>query len=263
MLWQLLTGFLAAALIAIVSRRAALLTRDGAIAQFFLGWAIFGLGGWKWATPILVFFISSSMLSRVALKRKAAVEHRYQKVGCRDSGQVMANGGIAGALVIADFVFPSAFWYLAALGSLAAANADTWGSEIGILSRNAPLLVTSLKKTLPGTSGGITVLGSAAGLAGGLLVALSGLFWIDPSGRESALWIVPLAAILGSLVDSLSGASLQAQYRCRICGTITERSIHCGTVAEHSRGARFITNDTVNLLCTAAGAAAAAFLSTL
>ncbi len=260
MVLQVLIGLACSGLIAVLSRKTALLTSTGAGAQFFLGWIIFGLGGWKWAVPILAFFASSSALSRVGMRRKASIEHRYAKVGGRDLWQVLANGGIAGAMVIAEFIDPSSLWYVAGLGSLAAANADTWGSEAGVLSHRAPFLLTSMRRVDPGTSGGVTLLGSAAGAVGGLVVAVSGLFWIDPLARARALWVVLVASILGALFDSLLGALVQAQYRCSLCCAMTERPVHCGRDAEHARGFRLITNDTVNLLCTAAGGATAVLL---
>ncbi len=260
---QILIGLLAAALVSVVSRKTALLTSNGAAAQFFLGWALFGLGGWKWAVPVLAFFASSSVLSHVGLRRKAGFEQRYQKSGSRDAWQVLANGGTAGAMVMAGFLASSPLWYLAALGSLAAANADTWGSEVGVLSLSAPRLVTSMKKTEPGMSGGVTVIGTIAAIAGGGVVAISGLPWIEPEFRLQALWIITLSGTLGMLVDSLLGAALQAQYRCRVCSIITERAVHCGAQTTLVRGYRPVTNDTVNLLCTAAGGGFAAFLSVL
>ncbi len=260
---QILIGLLASALVAVVSRRTALLSWSGAAAQFVLGWALFGLGGWKWAVPVLAFFLSSSALTHLGHARKTTVEHRYQKSGSRDAWQVLANGGIAGVMVIGGFSALSPLWYLAALGSLAAANADTWASEVGILSRKAPLLVTTLERTEPGTSGGVTLLGSAAALAGGGVIALSALPWIAPNLRIQALSTITLSGTLGMGLDSFMGASLQAQYRCRICGVVTERTAHCATQTTLIRGVRAVSNDAVNLLCTAAGGGLAAFFSLL
>ncbi len=260
---QILFGVLAAALVAVISRRASLLTSGGAAAQFVLGSALFGLGGWKWAVPVLAFFITSSVLSRAGHTRKMNVEHRYQKSGSRDAWQVLANGGIAGVMVIAGFAVPSPLWYLAALGSLAAANADTWASEVGILSRRAPLLVTSLERTDAGMSGGVTLLGSAAALAGAAVIATSGLPWIHPGLRILSLWSITFSGILGMIIDSLLGAALQAQYRCRVCGITTERTIHCATQTTLIRGLKPITNDVVNLLCTASGGGLSALFSLL
>jgi uncharacterized protein (TIGR00297 family) len=252
---------LCAAAIAVVSRHTALLTLSGAITQFFLGWALLGLGGWKWVVPLLIFFLSSSMLSRLARSRKSSAELHYAKAGSRDALQVLANGGIAGVLVVVGFLFPSPHWYVAALGSVGAATADTWGTEVGVLSRRPPLLLTTFKVVERGTSGGVSLLGSSIGALGGISIGVSGMLWVDPAVRAQTALIVALSAVLGGFLDSLLGASIQAQYRCACCSSLAERSSHCGIPADHVRGVRFITNDTVNLLCTAFGGVMAGVLS--
>jgi uncharacterized protein (TIGR00297 family) len=261
MVAQLLIGLLCASAIAAVSRSTALLTPSGAIAQFFLGWTLLGLGGWKWAVPLLVFFVSSSMFSRLARARKSSVEQRYAKAGSRDALQVLANGGIAGVMVMADFLFPSPHWYVAALGSVGAATADTWGTEIGVLSHRSPLLLTTLKTVEPGTSGGLSLLGSSIGGLGGIIIGVSGILWVDPGARVQTILIVAFSAVLGAFLDSLLGATTQAQYQCSICLSRTERSSHCEIPAIRVRGVRFITNDTVNLVCTASGGMMAGIFS--
>jgi len=89
---------------------------------------------------------------------------------------------------------------------------------------------------------------------GGALVV--GLTWAVLGGGWRGLPVALLAGLGGSLADSLLGATVQALYRCPICGALTEAEVHrpCGQRTDLARGHRWITNDAVNALSTLAGA---------
>ncbi len=270
---QLGAGFLLAILISAAAYRLRSLDTSGALAATLLGTAIFGLGGLPWAVLLLGFFISSSLLSRLFKPQKAAVDEKFSKGSRRDAGQVLANGGAAGALVILQALFPDAAWlYLAGAASLAAANADTWATELGVLSPSAPRLITSGRQVEMGTSGGITLLGTLAALSGALFIALlAWAAWPVAAARRgllpasAVLVIVSLSGLVGSLVDSLLGATLQAIYHCPACDKETERfpTHTCGSATTHTRGWLWLNNDWVNLACTTSAALLAALITAL
>lgn len=257
-LFQSLTGqftlggvlaFLAAAL----AYRAKLLTRGGALTAFLLGWIVFGLGGWQWAVVLIAFFVSSSILSLLFRKRKKQVEKMYAKGGVRDAAQVLANGGVAGVFVILHFIFPSSgLPWAGSCAALAAANADTWATELGVLNRSKPVMIVSGKAVEPGTSGAISLVGTIAAMAGSALIAvLSWLLRPEELGGAQIL-ILFLAGIFGSLVDSWLGAMLQAIYFCPACQKETERHpLHgCGSESVLIRGKAWMNNEWVNFVCT-------------
>lgn len=255
---QLLIGLLFASVISLFSLFARLLTPGGAFAQFGLGTILLGLGGWKWTVPMLVFFILSSIISRIGKSRKTSAEGFFEKSSRRDAGQVIANGGIAGAITLIWHFAGTDSLYIAYLGAVAAATADTWATEIGTLSRSSPMLLTTLQRVEAGRSGAVSFMGTAAGLAGSAVVFFSGIWWLHDTFPGIAVFVV-LGGIFGSTVDSFLGATVQAQYECRICKKITERSEHCGKKSTLLKGVRQLNNDAVNLLCTASGAASAWF----
>jgi len=159
---------------------------------------------------LLAFFVLSTLLSR--------------RGTARNERQVIANGGIAALAALAG----NWVWFA---GALAAANADTWATEIGSHSRTPPRLVMSGRRVPAGTDGGITVLGTAGGIAGAGLVAGLSYFLGHRSGVAIAV-----AGIVGMLVDSLLGATVQGKVR-------------------------WMDNDAVNLAATLTGAACAVLIA--
>jgi uncharacterized protein (TIGR00297 family) len=254
---QLVLGFLCAAVIAFVAYRGRSLSRSWAWGALLVGTIIFGMGGWRWAVLLLAFFISSSALTRMFAKRKAALNEKFDKGGQRDIGQVLANGGVASLFAGLHFFFPQASWtWMAFAASLAAVNADTWATELGVLNPSSPMLITSGKPVERGTSGGISVYGTLAAAAGAALIAiLAGL--LGPSG---SFWMIAgiasLGGLLGSLFDSFLGATVQAIYRCPQCDKETEKHpLHtCGTKTVQIRGWKWLNNDMVNVGCAVVGA---------
>lgn len=262
---KLLIGGLTAVIIAYLAYRVRSLNQSGAIAAAILGTIVFGLGGSAWAILMLTFFISSSALSR--LSGKAHAIHDFAKGSRRDAAQVVANGGIAGLLGLTWFVLSKslpgnpvlpALW-LGFAASLAGANADTWGTELGIYNPRQPILLTTFKRVPKGTSGGVSGVGTAAalagaGLVGGMAVLCTALGWAPasaiPPGMQ--LMIVTLGGFAGSLIDSCLGATVQAIYYCPTCERETERHPQhtCGTGTTLKRGWRWLNNDWVNLACT-------------
>ena len=69
-------------------------------------------------------------------------------------------------------------------GALATVNADTWATELGVLARSRPRLMTNGQTVPVGTSGGVTAEGTLAALAGALFIGV-GRFRADP-GRGPA-----------------------------------------------------------------------------
>jgi uncharacterized protein (TIGR00297 family) len=249
---QWLWGVALGGAVAVASLRLKFLQLSGAFGAFLLACVVFGIGGWKWTVPIVTFFVLSSALSRFGRTRKSMLAGIYEKSGTRDIWQVAANGGVAGAIVLLSFFFPHQLWYFLYLGSLAAVTADTWGTEIGSLSPSPPRSVLTWRHVERGASGGITPLGTAAGLLGAVLVALSAAPFLP--GPNLILCFVAVAGVIGSIADSLLGATLQAQYRCDVCGKTTERVEHCGAPSLRMRGRSAVNNDVVNVCAAVAGA---------
>lgn len=260
---QLFIGFLLALLIAFSSFKIGFLSKSGAMAACLLGAIVFGLGGFAWAVILMGFFISSSVLSKLFKGRKASLEEKFSKGSKRDAWQVWANGGVAGIFVILHAIFPDSHWpWLAFCGTLAAVNADTWATELGVLSKKNPINLVTGQSLEPGESGGVTSLGTFAAFLASLFVAILAIvFWPGflqkPAGAET--WIlltsITAAGVFGSLVDSFLGATVQAIYFCPACEKETEKHPQhtCGRRTELVRGWKWFTNDLVNTFCAFMG----------
>jgi uncharacterized protein (TIGR00297 family) len=250
---QLAVGLFLAALIALLAHRAGALTPSGAGATVFIGTLTFGVGGLTPALLLILFFVSSSVLSIFSAGKKEALAAYSSKGGRRDAGQVLANGTAAALAAVAYGLTGDHLWLAGVAGALATATADTWGTEIGVLSRQSPRRITNGARVPPGTSGGITLLGTSNGIAGAALIGLSG-FALE--GAPGLMVTTCIAGTIGMLVDSLLGSTVQVIYRCPACEKETEQHPrhHCGNGTGYLRGISWFDNDVVNLLSTFIGA---------
>lgn len=251
---QLFLGFILAIIIALLACKAHSLNKSGALAAAFTGTVIFGIGGWQWAILLLTFFITSSALSRAFKKRKQGLDEKFSKGHERDAGQVFGNGGMAAFFAALHFFFPeSIIPWVGFAASLAAVNADTWATELGVLNPNPPRMITNLNKIVEkGTSGGISLIGTFASLAGSALIAFLASLLTD---NWSLFLLITFSGLAGSLFDSLLGATVQAMYYCPTEKKETEKHpLHtCGTETVHIRGWKWLDNDWVNFACGAFG----------
>jgi uncharacterized protein (TIGR00297 family) len=205
------------------------LTGRGAAAALAVGLAtIYGFG-WRGMALLLAFFVSSSLLTRAA-----AGGEKSGGAGRRNARQVLANGGVAALAALAG----NWTWFA---GALAAANADTWATEIGSFSPTPPRLITNGTRVPAGTDGGMTLLGTVGGVAGaGLIAGLAGVLPRGSGpGSTHPAWVVmavATAGVVGMLLDSLLGATLQGKIR-------------------------WMDNDAVNLAATLTGALCAGLIA--
>ena len=263
-----LLGFLLSSSIGLLAYRRHSLNRSGVVGTVITGTTTVGLGGWSWGLSLIFFFVTSSLLSHFRSHDKAAIaEDKFSKGSERDIWQVAANGGVGTLLALGYGLSTSSTIRDACevgyIGAFATANADTWATEVGTLNRQPPRLITTGKLTTPGTSGGITPLGTGVAALGATAL---GIFYALLRGQRhlSFSLIALISGLMGSLFDSLLGATVQVMYYCPTCNKETERPIHnCGTPTTLLRGISWMNNDAVNFLATLFGALVAMLLNGL
>ena len=246
---------------------------SGALAGFLVGSAILYSGGFFIWGMLMLFFVSASVISRVGATAKMQLASMHEKGGERDAIQVLANGGagLVGSVLFATTGEPA--FAVAAAGGFAAANADTWASELGVLSPVPPRSIVTRRQLQAGASGGVTRAGTLASIAGSALIALWFVLWVwvqqAPSGGIAGparagllLLIITAAGSIGSLIDSLLGATVQALYQTED-GSLTEKRSSNGVANTLIRGFPAVTNDVVNFVSTTGGAVVAGVLAAI
>jgi len=189
----------------------------GSIFMIIMGIIIILFAGVNWLVLIFIFMF----LGLVSTKYK----HEYKKdigvyEGTRSLKNVISNG-------IVPFVMAAFGNYGGFIGSIATATADTLASEVGVVQQ--PRLITTMKKVPPGTDGGISIVGTAAGIIGAGIIGVSAyLLGIFPDPFVT-LKISIIAGTVGCFVDSILGAVLERR--------------------------NYISNEYVNLIATITGAA--------
>ncbi|QNR20484.1 DUF92 domain-containing protein [Exiguobacterium sp. Helios] len=228
-----------------IGYRLRLLTISGSIWTLVVGALVLSGFGYPGLLMLLLFFGSSSLLSKLGKRRKQSVNQIVEKDGPRDGWQVLANGGIA-ALASMGFLWTEHTSFLVLfLIVLAASNADTWASEIGPLSKKNPFLLTG-RRVPAGTSGAISILGTTATIVGALFIATAGDLLFDLS---TDIWLlVTLGGIIGSLFDTLFGGTVQRKFRCVVCLKETEKRLHHNQPTLYVKGWKWLGNDGVNFL---------------
>ncbi|XP_068648774.1 protein PGR [Aristolochia californica] len=265
---RVLLSVFVAFLIAFRSFRKKSLDRSGA----FMGFVVMVIhiaAGFRFGALLLVFFFTSSKLTKVGEEKKKAIDADFKDGGQRNWLQVLANSGIASVLVLTVGILTD--WkdqclnskesaFITALvggiiGHYACCNGDTWSSELGMLSQEQPRLITTFKPVRKGTNGGVTRTGLLAAAAAGSVIGLTsllfGLLTASCSTSDVAikqLLVLPLATVAGlcgSLIDSLLGATLQFSGFCTVRNKIVGKR---GPTVRKISGVDVLDNNAVNLV---------------
>ncbi|KAF8407005.1 hypothetical protein HHK36_006127 [Tetracentron sinense] len=224
--------------------------------------------GYRFGALLLVFFFTSSKLTKVGEEKKRKIDADFKEGGQRNWIQVLSNSGIAMVLVVIvwkltggqDKCLDSKESTLITcliggiIGQYSCCNGDTWSSEIGMLSDAQPRLITTFKPVRKGTNGGVTTTGllaaAAAGSVIGLTFVLFGLFTTKCTSNVALkqLLVIPLAAmagLCGSVIDSLLGATMQFSGFCTVRNKVVGKP---GPTVKKISGLSILDNNAVNVV---------------
>jgi uncharacterized protein (TIGR00297 family) len=194
------------ALLIALAQRAPLLTPAGWVHAGILGTLLWGSLGWRGWLAVVAYLVLGSLVTRLGLRHKQSRGLAEARGGRRGPENVWGSA-LVGALLALLVCRAPTLWVppllLAFAASFSAKLADTFGSEIGKRWGRHTVLITTLRPVPPGTEGAVSLEGTAASLAGALLMGLVMLALGLLSGP--AAWGL-VAAV------SLVGATLQRRY---------------------------------------------------
>jgi len=179
------------------------LSLDGMFAAIVMGTFIFGLGGWPIASLVLIFFISSALIT----KQRDHTEGRQGNGARRNGFQVWANGFWLVICLVLYVVFDFEAFATGGVAVIAVATADTWATELGSKKPESTYLITNFQTVVPGTDGGISIKGTLAGLIGSAVIAGAALYVF--SLHFYIFLSIFIAGFSGCLLDSYFGAIFQ------------------------------------------------------
>ncbi|CAG8603790.1 13059_t:CDS:2, partial [Gigaspora rosea] len=202
------------------------LAKSGALGAFLVGIITLSNDQLAFTVVLLVFYFTGSRLTKYKAERKKKLGEAYQEGGQRTAMQVACNA-LTGTIIciihqyyyggqlkclLDDHGSRLLFWMY--IGHYSTCNGDTWASELGILNKSWPILITTFKKVPPGTNGGVSPLGLLASVLGGFIIGASAVISIYFADGCNRLYIelIPVASIaglIGSIIDSILGATVQ------------------------------------------------------
>jgi len=223
-------------IVAVISVRTRKLTPGGGFTAILTGLLVFAGTGHTGIILLAAFFILGTLATSHRKDLKAAMQPEGVHPEARNAGQVLANGGTAALMSLLALINPAAadIYTMMLAASLAAATADTLSSELGMVYGRNSFNILTFKKEPRGLDGVVSLEGTLLGAAGALLIAL---IYAAAAGFGAAILFITLGGILGNMVDSLLGATLERKH--------------------------YIGNDGVNFLNTLSGAVVALCLQLL
>lgn len=183
-------------------------TTGGALAGFVIAFTVLVTAGAGGFAALVTVFVVAWMTTRLGARRKRAQGLADDMRG-RTAAQVLANLGVAAAFCLASAATQRGWLLLPAMAALAEAAADTAASECGEALSERAYLITSMRPVSAGADGGISLPGTLAAMVAATVVASMAaatgvIAW-------SMLPLVAGAAVLGTAVDSVLGATLEGR----------------------------------------------------
>jgi len=215
-----------------------ILDLKGSLFAFVVGAIISIMGSILWLVMLLIFLLTSYVLTKYRFELKKQKGLHEGSSGERGYRNVLANGMVMTVIAMVAF-FDSSLMDMSTasfvfVSALAVAAADTAASEIGVFDPR-PVLITTFERVKPGVDGGVSLTGQlVAFIAAGFTSAIAYLLFSlssDPVlvAGPSTVLIPMLCGFLGCQIDSVIGATIERQGKIGKLGN-NMVSIACGAM---------------------------------
>ncbi len=179
---------------------------SGSIAGAIVAFLLYSSGGPGAFAALVSVFVLTWIATRFGYRRKQRLGTAENDQG-RKASQVLANLATAAGFSVAFAFTGKSACLLAAAAALSEAAADTVSSELGQAREGSARLITTFEIVPTGTDGGITLIGTVAGIvAAELVAAVCLLTRVVPAHW---FWIALVAGSAGMIFDSILGATLE------------------------------------------------------
>lgn len=185
--------------------RKKILTRYGSLTAYLTGIYFIVIPGYKFVIPLLFFFITSVILTKLNEWKNNKISEKET----RNLWQVVANSLPAIAASAAYFVSGNEMFLYFYIALIAAVTADTWASEAGPSMTGRCLSLRSLKIVDSGVSGGISVHGTIAAMAGAGSASVLCFFVFFKNVDSFMIILAAMAGFFSTFIDSFLGAFLE------------------------------------------------------
>ncbi len=182
-----------------------ILTRYGSLAAYLLGVYLFAVLGTAWSVPVLTFFITSVVLTKIdgVVNRKSDDSNR------RNAWQVCANILFAVISSACYIVTKNEIFIFFFITLVATVTADTWASELGPVFSKRCFSLSDFKFKDSGTSGGVSIYGTAAAAVGSLVISVISYYLFFNKTDTAMIAAIALAGFAAVFVDSILSAFLE------------------------------------------------------
>ncbi|MFN2394259.1 MAG: DUF92 domain-containing protein [Bacteroidales bacterium] len=183
------------------------LTRPGSLAAWLLGVYLLGVMGWKWFVPVVIFFITSVIFTKI----HSGVKKNKKEFNVRNAWQVIANilwAIISSALFLLTQNELFIYFFIA---FVAAVTADTWASEIGPLLNKRSFSLADFRMHEAGITGGISFFGTLASLSGAVVISAVSYFIFFGVWNWAVILLISFSAFLACFADTLLGTFVEGK----------------------------------------------------